>query len=102
MWETVKLPDGKILAPGAVSHSDAADRAPGPGLRPPAAVRRHRRARRTSSPRTDCGLGLRCHPQIAWAKLKALSEGAALASRALWAGCSPDQLAAWFHAGRRI
>jgi len=32
---------------------------------------------------TDCGLGLRCHPQIAWAKLKALAEGAALASRAL-------------------
>jgi 5-methyltetrahydropteroyltriglutamate--homocysteine methyltransferase len=27
---------------------------------------------------TDCGLGLRCHPQIAWAKLKALAEGAAL------------------------
>ena len=33
---------------------------------------------------TDCGLGLRCHPQMAWAKLKALTEGAALASRALW------------------
>jgi hypothetical protein len=33
---------------------------------------------------TDCGLGLRCHPQIAWAKLKALSDGAALASRTLW------------------
>ena len=33
---------------------------------------------------TDCGLGMRVHPQIAWAKLKALSEGAALASRQLW------------------
>ena len=33
---------------------------------------------------TDCGLGLRVHPQIAWAKLKALSEGAALASKQLW------------------
>jgi 5-methyltetrahydropteroyltriglutamate--homocysteine methyltransferase len=30
---------------------------------------------------TDCGLGGRTHPQIAWAKLEALSEGAALASR---------------------
>jgi 5-methyltetrahydropteroyltriglutamate--homocysteine methyltransferase len=29
---------------------------------------------------TDCGLGLRCHPQIAWAKLKALADGARLAS----------------------
>jgi 5-methyltetrahydropteroyltriglutamate--homocysteine methyltransferase len=35
---------------------------------------------------TDCGLGLRVHPQIAWAKLKALSEGAALASKQLWHG----------------
>ena len=31
----------------------------------------------------DCGFGGRTHPQIAWAKLSALSEGAALASRAL-------------------
>jgi 5-methyltetrahydropteroyltriglutamate--homocysteine methyltransferase len=33
---------------------------------------------------TDCGLGFRVHPQIAWAKLKALSEGAALASQQLY------------------
>jgi 5-methyltetrahydropteroyltriglutamate--homocysteine methyltransferase len=33
---------------------------------------------------TDCGLGGRIHPQIAWAKLKALAEGAALATRQLW------------------
>jgi len=32
---------------------------------------------------TDCGLGLRCHPQIAWAKLKSLAEGARRASRTL-------------------
>ena len=33
---------------------------------------------------TDCGLGGRIHPQIAWAKLEALEQGAALASRQLW------------------
>jgi 5-methyltetrahydropteroyltriglutamate--homocysteine methyltransferase len=33
---------------------------------------------------TDCGMGFRVHPQIAWAKFKALSEGAELASRQLW------------------
>ena len=33
---------------------------------------------------TDCGLGGRVHPQIAWAKLPALAEGAKLASKALW------------------
>jgi 5-methyltetrahydropteroyltriglutamate--homocysteine methyltransferase len=29
---------------------------------------------------TDCGLGGRVHPQIAWAKLRALRDGAAIAS----------------------
>ena len=33
---------------------------------------------------TDCGLGGRVHPQIAWAKLEALRDGAELASRRLW------------------
>jgi 5-methyltetrahydropteroyltriglutamate--homocysteine methyltransferase len=31
---------------------------------------------------TDCGFGGRCHPQIAWAKLKALAQGAELAAKA--------------------
>ena len=35
---------------------------------------------------TDCGMGGRIHPSIAWAKLRALSEGAALATRSLWKG----------------
>lgn len=33
---------------------------------------------------TDCGLGGRVHPQIAWAKLRSLAEGARMASRQLW------------------
>ena len=33
---------------------------------------------------TDCGLGGRVHPDLAWAKLSALAEGARLASKALW------------------
>jgi len=33
---------------------------------------------------TDCGLGYRVHPMIAWAKLKSLGEGAQLASKSLW------------------
>jgi hypothetical protein len=33
---------------------------------------------------TDCGLGGRVHPQIAWAKLRALRDGAAIASKKLW------------------
>ena len=83
LWETTKLPDGKILAPGVVTHSTSliehpqlvADR-----------IQRFARlvGRENVIASTDCGLGLRCHPQIAWAKLRALSEGAALATSALW------------------
>jgi 5-methyltetrahydropteroyltriglutamate--homocysteine methyltransferase len=32
----------------------------------------------------DCGLGGRVHPQIAWAKLRALRDGAAIAGKKLW------------------
>ena len=31
----------------------------------------------------DCGFGGRTHPQIAWAKLRSLTEGAALASASI-------------------
>jgi len=82
LWERVALPDGKILAPGVVSHATAL-------IEHPELVsqRLQRFARLVGRENvvasTDCGLGLRCHPQIAWAKLKALAEGAARASRAL-------------------
>ena len=33
---------------------------------------------------TDCGLGGRVHPQIAYAKLEALGEGARRATKRLW------------------
>ena len=32
----------------------------------------------------DCGVGGRCYPEIGWAKLKSLVEGARLASQQLW------------------
>jgi 5-methyltetrahydropteroyltriglutamate--homocysteine methyltransferase len=83
IWETTPLPANKILAPGVVSH--ATTLIEHPDL---VASRLQRFAQLVGRERvvasTDCGLGLRCHPQIAWAKLKALSQGAALASKALW------------------
>ena len=48
---------------------------------------------------TDCGLGGRVHPQIAWAKLEALAQGAALATRQLWgSGASSARARAPRHA----
>jgi 5-methyltetrahydropteroyltriglutamate--homocysteine methyltransferase len=83
VWKDVKLPDGKILIPGVVSH--ASNVVEHPEL---VADRIELYAGLVGKENviagTDCGLGLRVHPQIAWAKLKALSEGAALASKQLW------------------
>jgi 5-methyltetrahydropteroyltriglutamate--homocysteine methyltransferase len=33
---------------------------------------------------TDCGLGGRVHPMVAWAKLRTLAEGAKIATKRLW------------------
>ena len=77
VWERVKLPSHKILAPGIVTHST-------PLIEHPELVsQRIQRFTNAVGPEnviasTDCGLGLRCHPQVAWAKLKALADGAAL------------------------
>jgi 5-methyltetrahydropteroyltriglutamate--homocysteine methyltransferase len=82
VWDKVKLPDGKILIPGVVTHST--DVVEHPEL---VSQRLQRYARRVGRENliagTDCGFGGRSHPQIAWAKLHALVEGAALASKAL-------------------
>ena len=83
VWRDVKLPDGKILIPGVVSHATnvvehpevVADRI----LAYAKAV-----GRENVIAGTDCGLGGRVHPEIAWAKLRALAEGAKLATKQLW------------------
>jgi 5-methyltetrahydropteroyltriglutamate--homocysteine methyltransferase len=82
VWNRVKLPDGKILIPGVVTHST--DVVEHPEL---VSQRLQRYARRVGKENViagaDCGFGGRSHPQIAWAKLRAMVEGAALASKAL-------------------
>ena len=82
VWDDVKLPEGKILAPGVVTH--ATPLIEHPELVAGRIIRyANRVGRENIVASTDCGLGLRCHPQIAWAKLKVLSEGARLASERL-------------------
>jgi 5-methyltetrahydropteroyltriglutamate--homocysteine methyltransferase len=83
IWRDVKVPDGKILIPGVVTHHTnvvehpevVADRI----VRYAGIV-----GRENVIAGTDCGMGMRVHPQIAWAKLKTLAEGAALATKRLW------------------
>ena len=82
-WRGVKLPDGKVLIPGVISHATNT-------VEHPELVAWRIRlfaetvGRENVIAGTDCGMGYRVHPQIAWAKLKALGEGARLASRELW------------------
>ena len=83
VWKDTRLPEGKLLLPGVVSHATnvlehpevIADR-----LINYASVV----GRENVIASTDCGLGGRVHPQLAWKKLSALREGADLASRQLW------------------
>jgi 5-methyltetrahydropteroyltriglutamate--homocysteine methyltransferase len=83
IWQEVRLPDDKLILPGVVSH--ATNVVEHPEL---VAERILRFANLVGRERviasTDCGLGGRVHPQIAWAKLETLVQGAALASRELW------------------
>jgi 5-methyltetrahydropteroyltriglutamate--homocysteine methyltransferase len=82
LWKDVKLPAGKKLLPGIVSHSTNLIE------HPELVADRIVRWAETVGPEnviasTDCGLGGRVHPQIAWAKLEALAQGAELASKRL-------------------
>jgi 5-methyltetrahydropteroyltriglutamate--homocysteine methyltransferase len=88
VWEDVKLPDGKKLIPGVVTHHTNVVEHP-----ELVAQRLTRLAKLVGRENvlggTDCGFAQgsfiqRVHPEIQWAKLAALAEGARLATRELW------------------
>lgn len=88
VWKDVKLPDGKILVPGVISH--CTNVVEHPELIAQRIVRfAELVGRENVIAGTDCGFAQeqfnrRVHPTIMWAKLEALGEGARLASRELW------------------
>jgi 5-methyltetrahydropteroyltriglutamate--homocysteine methyltransferase len=84
VWRDIKLPDGKILVPGVISH--ATDLVEAPGL---VAERLVNYAsvvgRENLQAGTDCGIGSRVgHEEIVRAKLSAVAQGCDLASNRLW------------------
>ena len=88
VWEGVKLPAHKMLAPGMISH--ATNVVEHPEL---VAQRILRLAKLVGPERvmasTDCGFAQgpfhrRVHPSVMWAKLEALAEGARIASKKLF------------------
>ena len=83
IWDDVKLPEGKIILPGVVGH--ATNVVEHPELVAERIVNfAERVGKENVIASTDCGLGGRIHPQIAWAKLEALSQGAELATKRLF------------------
>ena len=88
VWQDAKLPDGKLLIPGVISH--ATNVVEHPELVAERIVRLAKLVGRENViGSTDCGFAQgpfhrRVHPSIMWAKLGALAAGAELATRELW------------------
>ena len=88
VWRDVKLPEGRVLIPGVISH--ATNIVEHPELVAERIVRLARLVGRENLiAGTDCGFAQspfhrRVHPTIMWAKLEALAQGARLASQELW------------------
>ena len=84
LWQSVKLPPGKILIPGVVTHHTTS--VEHPRLVADRIVRfAGLVGRENVIAGTDCGFAQleayqRVHPQVMWAKLQALAEGAQIAS----------------------
>jgi 5-methyltetrahydropteroyltriglutamate--homocysteine methyltransferase len=88
VWKDVKLPQGKILVPGVISHGTNVVE------HPELVAERITRfagcvGRENVIAGTDCGfaqeeLNRRVHPSVMWAKLEAMAEGARIATHQLW------------------
>jgi len=89
VWQRVKLPPGRILIPGVVTHHTTT--VEHPRLVADRLVQfAELVGREQVIAGTDCGFAQlethrRVHPQVMWAKLQALAEGARIASNELWA-----------------
>ena len=88
VWRDIPLPEGKILIPGVISH--ATNIVEHPELVAERIVRLAQIVGRENvMAGTDCGFAQspfarRVHPTIMWAKLRALGDGARIATEALW------------------
>jgi len=89
VWERVKLPDGKVIIPGVITH--ASNIVEHPELIAERIVRFARLVGRENViAGADCGFSSQAtyqpeiHPTVIWAKFGAMAEGARLATGQLW------------------
>jgi 5-methyltetrahydropteroyltriglutamate--homocysteine methyltransferase len=88
VWERVKLPEGKILIPGVISHTTNCVEHPELVAE---RITNYARivGRENVIAGADCGFAQgaftqRVHPSVMWEKFRMLAEGARLASKQLW------------------
>jgi 5-methyltetrahydropteroyltriglutamate--homocysteine methyltransferase len=83
VWAESKIPDDKVLMPGVICHAtniiEHPDYVAELIMKYTNIVGRERVVAAT-----DCGFRWRVHPDIAWAKMEALVEGALVATKKLW------------------
>lgn len=88
VWETAPLPAEKVLIPGVVSHCitlvEHPDLVAQRIVRFASVVGRERVIASNDCGFATAGAGDEVHPDVAWAKLQSLVEGAQRASRMLW------------------
>ena len=88
VWEDCKLLDDKVLIPGVVSHCVALVEHPELVAqrigRFASVVGRERVIASNDCGFATSGAGDEVHPEVAWAKLRSLVEGAQIASKRLW------------------
>ncbi|MBN1239706.1 MAG: cobalamin-independent methionine synthase II family protein [Gammaproteobacteria bacterium] len=88
VWEKRRLPEGRVLIPGVVTHHTTT--VEHPRLVADRIVRYAKLlGRENVIAGTDCGFAQskgteRVHPAVMWAKLESLVEGARIATRELW------------------
>jgi 5-methyltetrahydropteroyltriglutamate--homocysteine methyltransferase len=88
VWEQAKLPDGKILIPGVITHHTTTVE------HPRLVAQRLERFAGIVGPQNviggaDCGFAQaaaiqRAHPEVMWAKFESLVAGAQIASERIW------------------
>lgn len=88
VWKAAKIPPGKKLLPGVISHATSV--VEHPELIADRLIRfAEIVGRENVIASTDCGFAQspftrRVHPTVMWAKLRCMVEGAQIASRELW------------------
>ncbi len=91
VWQNVKLPEGRVLMPGCITHASVI--VEHPELVAERIVKVAKIVGRENViASTDCGFAStlapgqppEIEPEVVWAKFRALAEGAALATKELW------------------